>query len=246
MNQHITQTEKAYEALKQAILKGDLEDGVFLSESEIMKRYGIGRTPYREACNRLHYEGILEVVPRRGYLVPELSFSAVRDLFEVRLILEGMIAELAAVRGSEADIGKLERLASKHLPRSMSRGDFAELIRLNSEFHLCLAKMTQNWELVRALTNILQKHERLMYIELSSSRFPSQKTQMLHRTVVEALRRRDPVAAREAVIQDISDAQTVTFGRSPWPSAPSAADRQASRRERPRSPVAGGSGSATG
>jgi DNA-binding GntR family transcriptional regulator len=216
VSRNATQTEKAYNALKRAILQGEIGEGVFLSESDITKRFGIGRTPYREACNRLFREGILEAVPRRGYLVPELSFRAVRDLFEARLILEAAIAELAAAHGTEADVDELERLSGKPLPQDKPWSDYSELIRLNSEFHLRLARMTQNSELVRLLTNILEKHERLMYIELRSSRFPNQQTQMLHRPVVEALRRRDPAAAREAVIQDISQAQAATFGPSVW------------------------------
>src|SRR5712692_3276153 len=111
----LTQTEKAYAALKKAILQGEIVEGVFLSESEIMKAYRIGRTPYREACNRLHHEGLLEVVPRRGYLIPEVSFHAVRDVFEMRLILEGAVAELAAARASDQDIGELEDLVNKPL-----------------------------------------------------------------------------------------------------------------------------------
>src|SRR5579872_1698148 len=99
----LTQTEKAYAALKKAILRGEIEEGVFLSESDIMRRYGIGRTPYREACNRLHHERLLEVVPRRGYLVPELSYEAVCAIFETRLILEGAIAELACARVTDQD-----------------------------------------------------------------------------------------------------------------------------------------------
>lgn len=216
MNRNTTQTEKAYNALKRAILQGEIGEGVFLSEADMTKRFGIGRTPYREACNRLLREGILEAVPRRGYLVPELSFRAVRDLFEVRLILEAAIAELAAARGTQADVNEMERLSSKPLPQVKSWNDCGELVRLNSEFHLRLAAMAQNNELVRLLANILEKHERLMYIELRSSRFPNQQTQLLHRPVVEALRRRDAAAAREAVIQDISQAQAATFGPTVW------------------------------
>lgn len=55
----VTQTEKAYEGMKGSILRGELPEGIFLVEHRMMERYGIGRTPYREACNRLHYEGLL-------------------------------------------------------------------------------------------------------------------------------------------------------------------------------------------
>jgi len=213
--QKTTQTEKAYAAMKRAILCGELGEGVFLSEAQVMKQYGIGRTPYREACNRLHREGLLEVVPRRGYLVPELSFHAVRDLFEVRLILEGTIAELAAVRATRAEIEELERIAARFAHRK-SLPDFAETIGSNTEFHLCMARMTQNQELVRMLTAVLEHTQRLSYLELRSSRVQQKQAQMLHAPIVSAIRKRDPSAARAAVLDDIVQAQSITLGHSAW------------------------------
>src|SRR5882762_407718 len=73
----------------------------------------VGRTPFREACNRLNREGLLDVLPRHGYLVPEISFRSVCDLFETRLILEMAIAELAAIRASDQDIEELNQLARR-------------------------------------------------------------------------------------------------------------------------------------
>src|SRR5579872_859838 len=77
----LTQTEKAYTTIKRGILQGEIPEGAFLVESEVLSRYGIGRTPYREACNRLIHEGLLDAVPRRGYMVPEIPFHTVCDTF---------------------------------------------------------------------------------------------------------------------------------------------------------------------
>ncbi|HEU0139504.1 MAG TPA: GntR family transcriptional regulator [Bryobacteraceae bacterium] len=208
-----TQTERAYAALKDAILQGEIHEGVFLSEREIMRRYRIGRTPFREACNRLHHEGLLEVVPRRGYLVPELSFHAVRDLFELRLILEGAIAELATIRGTDSEIDELED-STRHAALKLKKGvDSLEFVRLNSDFHLKLARMTRNRELERLLVEVLEKTQRLMYIELRWSRLPQGQGKMLHEPIVAALRRRTPGAVREALLEDIRQAQSETLGK---------------------------------
>jgi DNA-binding GntR family transcriptional regulator len=135
-----TQTEKAYEALKKAITQGEIEEGTFLSEAEVMARHGIGRTPYREACNRLHHEGLLQVVPHHGYLVPEMSFHAVCDLFEVRLILEDAAAQLATARATDHDIDELEKLAVGPLLAEKSKGAFKALIEANANFHMALGR----------------------------------------------------------------------------------------------------------
>jgi len=215
----LTQTEMAYSALKTAILRGEIEEGTFLVESEMMRRYHIGRTPYREACNRLHHERLLEVVPRRGYLVPEISYQAVSAIFETRLILEAAIAELACARATEEDLVELERLAESPRQSGNVEKDFARLIQANADFHLRLAKMTRNRELTELLTRNLEKTERLMYIELRGSRFRDSDFQLLHSRIVSALRKRDARSVREAVLSDITEAQrsTLKFGEN-WPS----------------------------
>ena len=215
----ITQTERAYEHLKRAIMRGELAEGEFISEPEVMRRYGIGRTPFREACNRLHHEGLLEVVPRRGYLVPEISFRAVRDLCEARLVLEGSIAELAALRATDDEIAELEKLSRKLEALGQAGNDFDQIIHTNNEFHLTLARMARNRELLKLLSWNLDQTERLMYVELHASRTQRGDVQGFHAAITAAIRGRDSGAAREAVLRDIADAQEVTFGRlTPAPS----------------------------
>ncbi len=214
----ITQTERAYEHLKRAIVRGELPEGEFISEPEVMRRYGIGRTPFREACNRLHHEGLLEVVPRRGYLAPEISFRAVRDLCEARLVLEGSIAELAAVRATDEEIAELEELSRKLAALGEGSNDLDKIIRTNNEFHLLLARMARNRELLKLLSWNLDQTERLMYMELRSSRTQRGDVRGFHAAIAAAIRKRDAGGAREAVIRDITDAQEATFGRlSPVP-----------------------------
>jgi DNA-binding GntR family transcriptional regulator len=204
----LTQTERAYNAIKRAILDGEIEEGVFLAESTMMTRYHIGRTPYREACNRLHHEGLLQVVPRRGYYVPEISFHSVRDLFEVRLVLENAIAELATSRATNDEIAELQRLveAPEGKPDDLSR-----LIQANTAFHLQLAATARNRLLVELLKRNLESTERLMYIELRAPGPHKKEFATLHKRIIEALRTRDPEAVRRALWQDITEAQHATL-----------------------------------
>ncbi len=99
-----------------------------------MQRYSIGRTPFREACNRLHNEQLLAVIPRRGYYVPELSFRGVRDLLETRIMLEGIAAELAAVRAEPDEMDKLEEYYKEALAsRRTERRSLDRLIECEPE-----------------------------------------------------------------------------------------------------------------
>ena len=209
-----TLTEKAYACIKDGIVRGEIEEGVFLSEKEIMKRYRIGRTPFREACNRLHHEHLLEVVPRRGYLVPEMSLHEVRDLFELRIVVEGAIAELAAGRANAQEIDELARLADQSSPPGFSRQGDYDRAEINTNFHLCLAGMAHNRELMRLEKSVLERTKRLAYSVARSIGMQHEEMSLesLHRPVVEAIRQGDRAAARQAVIHDIQQAQTILVG----------------------------------
>jgi DNA-binding GntR family transcriptional regulator len=209
-----TKTEKAYQAIKRAIVKGELTEGTFLSEGDVIQKYGVGRTPFREACNRLIHEGLLEIVPRRGYLVPELSFHDVRDLFELRVLLESAIIELATVRAGDEEIEELTRLAAE-VPkrRKAASNGFETIIEANARFHLQLVKTTRNQELQRLLASVLERTERVMYVELRFTKFDENAFKMIHEPIIEAMRKRDVEAAREALMRDIAQAQDATFGR---------------------------------
>lgn len=203
-----TQAERAYHTIKQAILRGEIEEGRFLSGEEIGNRYNIGRTPFREACNRLHNEMILEVVARRGYFVPQLSFRSFGDLFEVRLVIEGAIAEIAAQRATPAQIAELEGITKKF--SSSESADPEQAIKLNTEFHLCLAHMTQNNELIELEKRILERTERLNYIEYRRYGIGKQLAVKLHEPVLNAIRSGSPALARQSIIHDITQAQIRT------------------------------------
>ncbi len=210
-----TLTEKAYACIKEGIVRGEIEEGVFLSERDIMKRYRIGRTPFREACNRLHHEHLLEVVSHRGYFVPRMSLQEVRDLFEIRVLVEGALAELAAMRANAPEIDELERLANLSFSPGPSQGGNGRA-EVNANFHMHLASLAHNGELLRLEKGVLERNRRLDYSVARS--IGAQRTEMnlrlLHQPIVDAIRSRDRAAARQAVIHDIQLAQTVLLGLS--------------------------------
>jgi DNA-binding GntR family transcriptional regulator len=205
-----TLSELAYAALKRAIIRGDLAEGVFLSAPEIEQRYKIGRTPFREACNRLHHERLIEVVPRRGYRVTELRFREVRELIEVRLLVEAMVAELAVVRATPEQLDQFEALGRRTVA-AMGEG-LEAAVQANKEFHLFLAEMTQNGELVELERGLLERAERLSYQQLKWSSDGSSVIESLHEPIIAAIRKRDAAAARKAVERDISKGQNDLFG----------------------------------
>lgn len=211
-----TLAEQAYRLLKQAILRGEFAEGAFLTEADITARFKIGRTPFREACNRLHNEQLLEVVPRRGYFVPEMSFRTVRDLLETRLILEGIAAELAAQRADPAEVAELDRLYKATVQQARAKTNLDEHVRANTEFHLQLGRMTHNREIESLLRGVLERSTRLFYQIVRASATPDRDAEDLLKPIVEAIRKKNAAAAHQAVIRDITHGQMNVLGRDLW------------------------------
>ena len=211
-----TLADRAYGLLKHGILHGEFPEGSFLRETEILPRYSIGRTPFREACNRLHNEQLLAAVPRRGYFVPELSFRGVRDLLETRILLEGMAAELAALRAEPAEIDELEKCYKEALQAARNSKSLDALIESNQRFHLQIARMSHNRELENLLRGVLERSIRLVYLAASGSKQVPKDIEILLKPVVDAIRRKNPAAAHNAVTADIAQGQLNALGRDFW------------------------------
>ncbi|HEX4810736.1 MAG TPA: GntR family transcriptional regulator [Bryobacteraceae bacterium] len=211
-----TLAERAYRAVKHGILHGEFPEGSFLVESEILSRFTIGRTPFREACNRLHNEHLLEVVPRRGYLVPELSFRAVRDLLETRIVLEGIAAELAALRAEPVEVDALEAAYKETIKAAKAGAGLDAFLEANQKFHLQIARMSHNIEFEALLRGVLERSTRLVYLAAQSAQEMPKDVEALLKPIVEAVRRRDAVAAHDAVVRDITQGQLNALGRDVW------------------------------
>ena len=207
---HVSLTDRAHRMLRGAILCGEIEEGTFLTEARAHDKFKIGHTPFREACNRLLHEGFLELMPRRGYFVPRMTLSKVRDFFEARIIIESQAAELAAFRASKDQVKKMAGLLKEQLPSRLNATTVEVIVRANSEFHLCLAEMTQNEEIVRVVDNVLDRSARLVY--LSKSDEPNFDVHSLHRPVFEAIRRRNGRLARKMLLLDLQSGQEGLFG----------------------------------
>lgn len=211
-----TLADLAYRELKHGILHGEFPEGSFLTETDVLRRYKVGRTPFREACNRLHNEQLLAAVPRRGYYVPELTFRGVRDLLESRIILEGVAAELAATRGEAAEVQQLRELFHEALAAARETRGLDRLIESNQQFHLQIARMSHNRELETLIRGVLERSIRLVYLAVSSSRQAPRDIQTLLKPIVDAIEARDAAAAHKAVVVDITSGQLSALGSDFW------------------------------
>ena len=140
----------AYERIRDLVLSGELAPGARLGQVELAERFGISRTPVREALRRLAGEGLVDPLSNRGFRVADLGLEAVLRRLEVRALLEPGIARLAAERRSGRDIEGLDgSIAREERARSGLAAHDA-----SRDFHIALARATGNEELVRVLESL--------------------------------------------------------------------------------------------
>jgi DNA-binding GntR family transcriptional regulator len=151
MGDSISRGEDAYQQLKQAIRNGTLAPGARVREVEIADRFGISRTPAREAIRRLESEGLVSFVPRHGAVISKLDHQATMELYDLREILEGSAAGFAARHASSAEIEELEELISAEPELADNPGQLADL---NQLFHSALYRAAHNRFLERALIGL--------------------------------------------------------------------------------------------
>src|SRR3990170_287613 len=134
-----TLTDRAYTELEELIVTLQLAPGSVLSEQMLSERLGIGRTPIREALQRLARERLVVILPRRGVMVSSIDVAAQLRLLEVRREVERLVARGAARRASDAERARFAELA-RQFERAARTDDDKAFMRIDREFNeLCLA-----------------------------------------------------------------------------------------------------------
>ncbi|MCC6780616.1 MAG: GntR family transcriptional regulator [Hyphomicrobiales bacterium] len=129
----VTLSDEVFEALVKDILSGVVEPGARLDEPSICRKYGVSRTPIREALRRLSGAGLVEVAPRKGVTVAQIDVEQLNNMFEALAEFEGLCSRLSAVRMTTLEKRRLEVLnASRQKRIADGEKDFAGL---NNEFH---------------------------------------------------------------------------------------------------------------
>jgi len=141
----------AYDQLLAAIDSGELPPGSRLRESQLAERFGISRTPVREALRRLEAQGLVAHEPHRGVVVAQLDYDQLGELYAVREVLEGTAARLAARHASPEEIEILRDLAATH---AAMVDDPQALAEANKRFHRQINRACHNRYLNAMLENM--------------------------------------------------------------------------------------------
>ena len=188
--------QDAYETLKAAITAGELQPGERLYETTLSARFGVSRTPVREALQRLVNEGLAEV-GRNGFCVATLSVKDVRSLQQTSRALQSLAARLAASEASEGDMTQLEELM-KHMETCAAAHDFKSWAEADVAIHRHIFQMSGNPWLSKLLLQMESLIARVRHVMLKQPGRVEEATDE-HRVVVDAIKSRDGKAAEQTM-----------------------------------------------
>lgn len=188
--------ETAYAELKRQIITNELAAGAQFLEEELALRLGMSRTPMREAAIRLKQEGLLDVVPRRGFRVTRLSKRGVQETNEVLECLEIRAAERLAARKLPPEELRLLEDAVARMDAALEGDDTMAWAEADYSFHSLLIELCGNAQLAEVARTFLDKAHRFRLMTLPLREKPVYSN-VNHAAVVEAVRRHDPQTAQD-------------------------------------------------
>ncbi|EWY39060.1 GntR family transcriptional regulator [Skermanella stibiiresistens SB22] len=189
-------TERAYRQLEELIVTLQLPPGTILSEQMLSQRLEIGRTPIREALQRLALDGLVTILPRRGILVSEINLRTQLRLLEVRRELERLMARGAAERANAVELAEFDQIATSMLDASRDSDDIT-FMRLDLRLNLLIAQAARNEFAARSMSLMHGLSRRFWYQHYKEvADLPL--SAKLHAGVARAITQRDPVAAAGA------------------------------------------------
>lgn len=199
-------SDDVYDQIRQAILERQFQPGERLSIPNLASRFDVSQMPVRQAVERLHDEGLLEVRPRSGTYVAQAEEQDIAETFDIRRALERLAAETAVVNARDRDIAELDDMVTQMDQLTVGgRTDTKGHDRLNTEFHRRIVALSGNQKLSE-MYDQLNAHLRIARVHLSSRDWASrvEREKAEHREIVESLRGRDPELLADALARHIA------------------------------------------
>lgn len=191
-----TSKTRIYREVRRAIIMGHCRPGERLDVEELARRYETSVTPVRDALQMLDQEGLVMIKPRSGYFVARITLKELRDMMDLRKILEVAAIERAALRITEEQVAALRSVHAGYTGDDDESYD--RYTDENRNFHYSLAQASGNQELAVMLGHLMDRLARFMVL-----RHAGKSQEVTHARIVDALLSHDVDGARQALLDDI-------------------------------------------
>jgi DNA-binding GntR family transcriptional regulator len=197
-------SDKAYQMIRQKIITLELPPLSPIDEQALMEELRLGRTPIREALQRLSSEDLILLAPRRGMFVADISITDLQKVFELRMALEGLCARLAAERASPEQVEAMKQVVQAL--EAVPDDDYRGLMVIDERFHELLYQAAGNEFLTDVLLRLHALSFRIWHMVLE--RIGSVRGALeQHIGITEAIEAHDPEQAENLVREHVADFQ---------------------------------------
>ncbi|GHH99774.1 GntR family transcriptional regulator [Neobacillus kokaensis] len=197
-----SRVESVYQYLKEKIIYDELTPGTLLREGDLATKLNVSKTPVREALNGLKFEGFVDVIPYKGYIVSRFSYIDLKDLFELRIILEKASVELAIQNITKNQLDHFKSLALREFDVDSVEAR-KEFMKVNIDFHSYLGEVSGNKQLAELLKNTIQKMQHGLFQALKESSLKTMVEE--HLQIVEAIETKNESLAKSIVTKHARD-----------------------------------------
>ena len=194
--------EKVYDQLRADMISCRLAPGTDIRENELALRFGVSKSPVRDALMRLEREGLVITLPRQGYRVAPVSVADVQDMFHLRDALERACMERIVRRATDEQLAQLGRFRT--FDGATWDGGF---VAYNRDFHHTLARIAGNARMRDQLIDLIDQMERAVQLSLSSlKKGDPQSLVDEHREIIDALQAREAARAQRLASRHVAGA----------------------------------------
>ena len=191
---------RVYNHIRDGILAGTFAKGDELKEKNIGDELGVSRTPVREALRQLELEGLVSIIPNKGAFVEGVSTDDIRDIYEIRALLEGLCARWAATRISD------ELMAAMEENIYLTEFHEKKLLELDNRFHELLYEAGGSKELMRVLKDYHEYVGRVRKVTLGETKRAKNSTHE-HKQICEAIKNHDALLAEKCAREHINNSK---------------------------------------
>ncbi|OEU49632.1 MAG: hypothetical protein BA862_08650 [Desulfobulbaceae bacterium S3730MH12] len=207
-----TAQELVYKELEQAIVKGRLRPGEKLVTEKLARQMGTSRIPVREAIGRLEARNFVKVQPKKGVTVSELSEKNLKEILQIRLLLELEAAVKATLRSNEDTLQRLRKINSQYAD-AQAKNDADEALRINEEFHFTIYRQAQMPILFSMIQNLWNQVSPYYHIMFRQTLFHDPKTGSIsHKKIIEGMAEKNPLKVSKWLKKDLVDSTNFVIG----------------------------------
>lgn len=189
-NEYLPLRDVVFNTLRDAILTGKLVPGERLMENQLAEKLGVSRTPVREALRMLELENLVELVPRKGAQVLDMSEKDIVNILEVRSALEGLATALACKKMTKEELQQLKEL-EEDFEKAVTDDDVEQFVDIDEDFHDMIFAATENDKLINIFRNLRIQLYRYRMAQAKNNETSMSTIVAHHRSIIRAIENHD-------------------------------------------------------